>query len=92
MVWEVYTTKPFTTEAAGYLTLGLFPVVILFALNSQFGNQIQLILIKYERILLTASLMLLLIWNLYACYGGYFYSGWDAGVIHNTVFNELNYE
>lgn len=92
MIWDVYTTKPFTTENAGYLILGLFLVVILFALNSHFGNQIQLILIKYERILLTTSLMLLLIWNLYACYGGYFYSGWDAGVIHNTVFNELNYE
>lgn len=92
MIWKVATTKSFTTENAGYLILGLCSVVILFALNSRFGNQIQLILIKYERILLYSSLMSLLIWNLYACYGGYFYSGWDAGVIHDTAFHELNYE
>ena len=92
MIWKVATTKNFTTENAGYLILGIFPLVILFFLNRNFGSKIEQVLKKYGRVLLYVTLALLLIWNLFVCYGGYFYSGWDAGMIHDTVFREFYHE
>lgn len=83
--WNVYTSQSFKFENAGYLLIGLAFVFALLLFNRKFGHQIETFLEKRSRPLLAASLGFLLIWQLYTCYGGYFVSGWDAGVVRANV-------
>lgn len=89
-VARVNTSKDFPIENAGFLIIGLIIIVLLFFINDKLGNKIDQFLKKYSRILLPVTLGFLLFWQLYTSYGGYFYSGWDAGGIRKTVIAELN--
>lgn len=84
-IWNVYTSKSFKFENAGYLLIGFVVIFVLLLLNRKFGRQIETFLEKRSKLLLAASLAFLLIWQLYTCYGGYFVSGWDAGAVLANV-------
>ena len=68
---------------------GLFLFIyLLYCWNRRSGNRIEAFLQKHHRLLLVISLAVLLVWQLYACFGGYFSTGWDVQVIRETVFFE----
>jgi hypothetical protein len=91
-VLQPLTTKRFPLDNSGFFIIGRSLVSILFLLNIQFGKKIGDFLGKHFKIVLCVSLFLLLFWQLYSCYGGYFISGWDAGIIRSTVLQELRGE
>ncbi|WP_194610389.1 glycosyltransferase family protein [Clostridium vitabionis] len=88
-VWNVTASKNFSLENAGYLIMGLMICIAVYFLNRKFGRRIEDFLRRRNRILLGVTLLLLFVWEMYACYGGYFESGWDAQTIHDTVFYEV---
>ena len=91
-VLQPLTTKRFPLDNSGLFIIGRSLVSILFLLNIQFGKKIGDFLGKHFKIVICVSLFLLLFWQLYSCYGGYFISGWDAGIIRSTVLQELRGE
>lgn len=88
-VEKVSASKEFPLENAGYLILGVVGVVAIYYLNKRFGHKIEAFLRKHTRVLLLISIGFLLFWQLYTCYGGYFISGWDAGIIQDTTLSEF---
>ena len=79
----------FLLSNAVYLAIGIAGMALLFLLNARFGAPIERFLQGRSRLLLAGSLLLLLAWQLYAGFGGYFGTGWDPYTIRNTVFLEL---
>lgn len=65
---------------------------LLYLLNRHMGTRIERFLERYSRYLLVCTLLILLSVQIYCCYGGYFISGWDAGSISETVFQEFSGE
>lgn len=88
-VANVFTGKEFVLENAGFLILSLLIIVLVLFINNKYGNKLEEFFAKNSTILLLVSLGFLLFWQLYTCYGGYFYSGWDARVIFQTVLTEV---
>ncbi len=87
---DVYTSRHFFMEDGGFLIIGCAVVYLLYRWNKRSGTRIEALLQKHHRILLILSLAVLLAWQLYACFGGYFSTGWDAQVIRETVLYEVN--
>lgn len=85
---DVFSSRDFLIEDGGFLILGTLVVFFLYRLNKKAGISIEEFLKKHHRFLLVVSLAILLGWQLYACFGGYFSTGWDAQVIRETVFHE----
>lgn len=91
-VWNVFCSKDFRFENAGYLIMGLLICIIFYFLNRNFGERIEKFLRRWNKVLLASTLVLLLISQMYFSFGGYFESGWDPGVIHDTVSYEITHE
>jgi hypothetical protein len=88
-VWQIAAAKPFSFENGGYLMIGLLIAGLLFWINRRWGENIEAFLAKYGRPLFYVTLAAVLAFNLYAAYGGYFWPGWDAGIIKYTVTVEF---
>ncbi len=89
-VLRVFTAKDFPLENTGYFMIGGLGAALLLVLNARCGRKNEGFLCRYRTPLLSLSLVFLLFWQLYTCYGGYFLSGWDAGTIRCDVGNQLN--
>lgn len=83
--WTLRGTKAFPLPDIVYLLGGTIFLALVFFLNAKVGEKTEAFLGKHTRVILPVSLLLLLIWQLYACYGGFFLSGWDTSVIHQAV-------
>jgi hypothetical protein len=88
-IWHVAAAKPFPMENGGYLMIGLLIAGLLFFVNHRWGGGINAFLARYGRILLFLSMAAVLVFNLYAAYGGYFNTGWDAGIVRSTALLEF---
>ena len=86
---NVFTSRQFLLEDGGFLLIGCLFIYLLYCWNRRSGNRIEAFLQKHHRLLLGISLAVLLVWQLYACFGGYFSTGWDAQVIRETIFDEV---
>lgn len=86
---NVFTSRQFLLEDGGFLLIGCLFIYLLYCWNRCSGNRIEAFLQKHHRLLLDISLAVLLVWQLYACFGGYFSTGWDAQVIRETIFDEV---
>ena len=84
-VWTLRGSKEFPLPNIVYLLIGGLLLTAVFCLNAKAGKKTEEFLGKRARVILPVSLILLLIWQLYACYGGFFLSGWDTSVIHQAV-------
>lgn len=93
-VFHALTTKQLPLDNAGFFIIGRSLVTVLFLSNIRWGEKIGNFLKGHVRLVLAFFLALLLLWQLYSCYGGYFISGWDAGIIRRTVSleNSGNYD
>ena len=91
-ILNVTHSKDFPLENAGFFMIGVAGIILLFRINDCYGKRIELFLQKKHRLILLVSLGGLLVWQLYSCYGGYFLSEWDAGVIRETVRIQFNRE
>lgn len=89
-VLNVTHAKNFPLENSGFFIIGVIGIVFLFRINSRYGKQIESFLQKKHRLILLLSLGVFLAWQLYSCYGGFFLSEWDAGVIRETVRVQYN--
>lgn len=86
---NVYTSRHFFMEDGGFLIIGCAVVYLLYRWNKRAGARIEAFLQKHHRILLILSLAVLLAWQLYACFGGYFSTGWDAQILRETILYEV---
>ena len=91
-VLNVMCSKNFPLENAGFFIIGGFVIIFIFWINNRYGEQIESFLQKKYRSILSISLVGLLVWQIYSCYGGYFLSGWDAGLIRDTVGLQYNHD
>ncbi len=89
-VFNFTHSKTFPLENAGFFIIGVAGIVLLFQINTHYGKQIESFLQKNHRLILLISLGVFLAWQIYACYGGYFLSEWDTGVIRETVRLQVN--
>lgn len=87
--WVVVAENFFPLPNGAYLALGLCGAAALLWLGHRWGARAEAFFARYGRFLLGGSLALLLVWQLAACYGGYFRAGWDPRVIRNAVELEL---
>lgn len=90
VLWSVSCSKSFRFNNIEYLIIGLLFITIAFYIEKRHGEEIEQFLSKGWKILLFSFSAILLAWQLYACYGGYFLSGWDAKMIHDTVWYVYN--
>jgi len=86
--WSLRATKEFPLPNIVFLLIGGVFLTLLFYLDAKSGKKIEEFLCKHVRVILPVSLILLLIWQLYSSYGGFFLSGWDTSVIHQAVYAE----
>lgn len=84
-VLNVLTEKGFPLKNIIFIIIGCCGIALLFWMNIHYGHRIEVFLQKWHRAILWISLGILFTWQVYSCYGGYFQSGWDAGIIRNTV-------
>jgi len=91
---HAYCYRQFLMQDGGLLIIGGCLLIFLYVCNRGYGEKIEAFLEHHHRLLLSITLAALLIWQLYASFGGYFSTGWDARVIRETVFHEVrgNYE
>ena len=81
--------KSFPLENAGYLLVGVCCIIPILLANKKYGIQIELIMKKRSGIILCVAIVVLLVIQLYLCFGGYFSCDWDVGVIREVVLNEF---
>ena len=79
-----YTTKCYDFKNIYYLGIALSFVICGYIINLKYSAAIRKFLDKYHKIIVLISLIVLLGWQLFACYGSYFNSGWDPGTILNA--------
>ena len=84
------TSKVFPMMNITFLAIGGCGIAVVYIMNKRYGEEIEVFLKMHYRSILFVLLVFLLFWQLYTCYGGYFISGWDAGIIRNTVLLEYN--
>ena len=88
-ILKVVNAKEYILGNAGLLGIGLGGFLLLCWVNRRYGERTEAFLQKHARALLLISLAVLLLWQIYSCYGGYFLTGWDAKRIRTTVGYQL---
>lgn len=91
---HAYCYRQFWMQDGGLLIIGGCLLLFLYGCNRGYGEKIETFLEHHHRLLLSITLAVLLGWQLYASFGGYFSTGWDARIIRETIFYEVrgNYE
>lgn len=83
--------KPFPISNLVYILIVL--VAILLMISSLHLNiHLKYVVEKNSRAIMLLSLIAMFAFQEYACYGSFFYTGWDAGTIYETVRYELTSE
>ena len=88
--FNVYKSKNFPMENTVYLLLGICFIGLLISIYKKHRTKITRIINKNAYIIVFISLIILFFFQLYICYGGYFKSKWDAGIIENTAYYEYS--
>ena len=86
---EVFTGKDFPMLNIHFLLIGGALLTVTAVVNNLAGDKAEAFLTKHEVKILGISLPLLFLLEFYLCYGGFFHSGWDAGVVNETAFREF---